>query len=81
MSEDKDDVEEGMEEESKEHPSLSKKVVKTIVTDHLNMDDDYYEHEKGFGGGGGSPCKFRKREGTLDDKRMITGKHCRTNFD
>ena len=76
-----DDIEEGMKDEAREHPSLSKSTVKTIVTDHLKMDEDYYEHEKGFGGGGGSPCKFRKREGTLDDKRIIDGKGCKTNFD
>ena len=40
-----------------------------------------YEHKSGTGGAGGSPCKFRKREGTLDDKRIITGKHCQSNFD
>ena len=32
-----------------------------------------YEHESGTGGAGGSPCKFRKREGTLGDKRIIHG--------
>jgi hypothetical protein len=40
-----------------------------------------YNHPKATGGAGGSPCKFRKREGTLDDKRIITGKHCQANFD
>lgn len=76
-----DDIEEGMEDESKEHPSLSKNTVKTIVKDHLKMDEDYYEHDRGTGGAGGSPVKFRKREGSLDDKRIITGKHCKENFD
>lgn len=46
----------------------------------MNTDSDY-NHKSGTGGAGGSPCKFRKREGTLDDKRIITGKHCQANFD
>ena len=60
------DIDEGMEEESKEHKSLPKKTVKTIVKDHLKMDEDYYEHEKGFGGAGASPVKFMKREGCIE---------------
>ena len=32
-----------------------------------------YSHEKGTGGAGGSPCKFRKREGTLADGRIVHG--------
>lgn len=46
----------------------------------MNTPNDY-EHKSGTGGAGGSPCKFRKREGTLDDNRIITGKHCQANFD
>lgn len=75
MSADDDDVEEGVEEESKEHPTLPKKTVRTIVKDHLKKDEDYYEHERGSGGAGGSPCKFRKREGGLEDKRVIHGNY------
>ena len=51
-----------------------------------------FMHKKGTGGAGGSPCKFRKREGSLEDKRIIHGNFlkvdeevaCRkeeTNFD
>ena len=32
-----------------------------------------YDHPRGSGGAGGSPCKFRKREGGLEDKRIIHG--------
>lgn len=32
-----------------------------------------YSHKKGSGGAGGSPCKFRKREGTLGDGRIVHG--------
>lgn len=32
-----------------------------------------YQHPKGTGGAGGSPCKFRKREGTLNDGRIVHG--------
>jgi len=81
MAEDMDDIEEGMEDEIKEHPSLPKKTVKTIVKDHLRMDDDYYEHETGTGGAGGSPVKFLKREGRACDKRIIDGKGMKSNFD
>lgn len=58
----------GMKDESEEHPSFSKKAVEKIVNDHLKMDDDYYKHKEGKGGGGGSPCKFVKREGCLEDE-------------
>lgn len=34
-----------------------------------------YDHPKGTGGAGGCPVKFRKREGTVDDKRIVTGMH------
>ena len=37
------------------------------------MHTESYEHSRGTGGAGGSPCKFRKREGTLGDKRIIHG--------
>ena len=37
------------------------------------MTTESYEHPSGTGGAGGSPCKFRKREGTLGDKRIIHG--------
>lgn len=36
----------GMEDESKEHPTLDKKIIKQLVVDHLKMDDDYYEKSK-----------------------------------
>ena len=32
-----------------------------------------YKHRKGTGGAGGSPVSFRKREGTLDDGRIVHG--------
>jgi hypothetical protein len=36
-----------------------------------------YSHPRGSGGAGGSPCKYRKREGGLEDKRVITGMKCK----
>ena len=27
-----------------------------------------YRHRKGTGGGGGSPCRYKKREGTMGDE-------------
>ena len=36
-----------------------------------------YKHKKGTGGMGGSPVKFRKREGTLEDGRVIHGECCK----
>jgi hypothetical protein len=36
-----------------------------------------YSHKRGSGGAGGSPCKYRKREGGLEDKRVITGMKCK----
>lgn len=44
-----------------------------------------YEHKKGAGGAGGSPVKFVKREGSLENKNYNDGsRHLRTpkeNFD
>lgn len=40
------------------------------------MSEDY-SHPRGTGGQGGSPCKFRKREGGLEDKRVVTGCYCK----
>ena len=39
----------------------------------MPCDSKEYKHEKGEGGAGGSPCKFRKREGTLADGRIVHG--------
>ena len=36
-----------------------------------------YKHEKGTGGARGSPVSFRKREGKLEDKRVIHGECCK----
>lgn len=36
----------GMKDEGKEHPTLDKKVIKQLVMDHLQMDDNYYEKDK-----------------------------------
>ena len=36
-----------------------------------------YEHKRGSGGAGGSPVKFRKREGGLEDKRVVHGMNCK----
>lgn len=36
-----------------------------------------YKHKKGSGGAGGNPVSFRKREGKLEDKRMIHGECCK----
>jgi len=36
-----------------------------------------HKHKKGTGGAGGSPVSFRKREGNLEDKRVIHGECCR----
>lgn len=32
-----------------------------------------FAHKRGTGGAGGSPCKFRKREGGLEDGRVVHG--------
>jgi len=40
-----------------------------------------YSHPRGSGGAGGSPCKYRKREGGLEDKRVITGMKCKCKCD
>ena len=42
----KDCMEKGMADETKEHPSLDKSVIKQLVADHLKMDDDYYGEEE-----------------------------------
>jgi len=34
-------------------------------------------HKRGTGGAGGSPVKFRKREGGLEDKRVVHGMNCK----
>jgi len=36
----------GIADESKEHPSLDKSVIKQLVADHLKMDDEYYGDEE-----------------------------------
>ena len=41
-----DGTKKGMEDESKEHPTLDKSVIKQLVADHLKMDDEYYGDEK-----------------------------------
>lgn len=40
-----------------------------------------YDHPRGTGGMGGSPCKFRKREGGLEDRRVIHGENCKSCMD
>jgi hypothetical protein len=35
------------------------------------------DHPRGTGGAGGSPCKFRKREGGTEDKRIVHGMKCK----
>jgi len=34
------------------------------------MTEGMYKHEKGMGGAGGSPVKYIKREGSLENKKM-----------
>jgi len=41
-----DGTKKGMEDESKEHPTLDKSVIKQLVADHLKMDDEYYGEEE-----------------------------------
>jgi len=36
----------GITEESKEHPTLDKNIIKQLVADHLKMDEDYYKDEE-----------------------------------
>lgn len=36
-----------------------------------------FMHKRGTGGAGGSPVKFRKREGDLEDGRVIHGEYCK----
>ena len=40
-------------------------------------DADIYVEKRGTGGAGGSPVKFRKREGGLEDKRVVHGMNCK----
>jgi hypothetical protein len=41
------------------------------------MNTGEYVHSRGSGGAGGSPVKFRKREGGLEDKRVVHGMNCK----
>lgn len=43
---DTEDVNRGLQEEAKEHPWMDPKMLRKLVTDHLKMDEDYYETEE-----------------------------------
>jgi len=42
-----------------------------------DIDPRNFDHKRGSGGAGGSPVKFRKREGGLEDKRVVHGMNCK----
>lgn len=56
--------------------SASSQVKKAAGSMTMQQSHDFM-HKRGTGGAGGSPCKYRKREGGLEDKRIIHGDYCK----
>lgn len=71
-------MDKGLAQEKKEHPSFAMSMIKRIVADHLDEDDDYYkeegkEEEKEEENGGGGTGKIEKVMGEFKRGTLHSG--------